>query len=607
MVFLFKYIPTISIKMKKVVIYILSLVFFIACLNLKQQSFDKAALLSLENNIDTIIALLKSSDRLVEKDKLQELFSSSRKNYKKVEPFVEYYFQGLTRRINGPALPEIKTDDNMINDPSGFQVIEEIIYSDTLDLVDLKKQTKILTTDLLFIKNTMKEMPIQEHHFYELIQHQIIRIAALGITGFDSPVSFQSIQEAAFTLDGINEWYLLYCNIKGKKVNQQLTSLFKNAIVYAQKNNNFNEFNRLEFIKNHLMPISVCFEKDFTSDLANMPDINKNKVFYGTLSNLMQGKKLNPDAFSPFSETASTNEKKELGKILFNDASLSKNNNISCASCHIASKAFTDGKVTSVTNIHNNSVQRNSPTILYAAFQKSFFYDLRSQDLENQIESVMKNPDEFDLTPKQIKKKILANPTLSNLFTKAYPTKKEITPYEIRNAIAVYVRSLMPFNSKIDQYFRGETTLNESESNGFNVFTGKAKCATCHFIPVYNGTIPPWFNNTESEVIGVPKTNIWKNAVVDEDLGRYNLNQLEPLKYSFKTPTIRNIEKTAPYMHNGVYDKLEEVIKFYELGGGNGIGMNLAYQTLPFDNLQLTPKEKNDLISFMLTLTDKKY
>jgi len=593
--------------MKKVVVYILSLVFFIACLNMKQESFDKAALLSLENNIDTIIALLKSSDRLVEKDKLQELFSSSRKNYKKVEPFVEYYFQGLTRRINGPALPEIKTDDNMINDPSGFQVIEEIIYSDTLDLVDLKKQTKILTTDLLFIKNTMKEMPIQEHHFYELIQHQIIRIAALGITGFDSPVSFQSIQEAAFTLDGINEWYLLYCNIKGKKVNQQLTSLFKNAIVYAQKNNNFNEFNRLEFIKNHLMPISVCFEKDFTSDLANMPDINKNKVFYGTLSNLMQGKKLNPDAFSPFSETASTNEKKELGKILFNDASLSKNNNISCASCHIASKAFTDGKVTSVTNIHNNSVQRNSPTILYAAFQKAFFYDLRSQDLENQIESVMKNPDEFDLTPKQIKKKILANPTLSNLFTKAYPTKKEITPYEIRNAIAVYVRSLMPFNSKIDEYFRGETTLSESESNGFNVFTGKAKCATCHFIPVYNGTIPPWFNNTESEVIGVPKTNIWKNAVVDEDLGRYNLNQLDPLKYSFKTPTIRNIEKTAPYMHNGVYDKLEEVIKFYELGGGNGIGMNLAYQTLPFDNLQLTPKEKNDLISFMLTLTDKKY
>jgi cytochrome c peroxidase len=163
----------------------------------------------------------------------------------------------------------------------------------------------------------------------------------------------------------------------------------------------------------------------------------------------------------------------------------------------------------------------------------------------------------------------------------------------------------MPFNAKIDQYFKGKGSLNASEQNGFNLFAGKAKCATCHFIPVYNGTIPPWFNNTESEVIGVPSSIKWAKAVVDGDVGRYTINQLEQLKYAFKTPTVRNVEKTGPYMHNGVYNTLEEVIKFYELGGGNGIGMNLEYQTLPFDNLQLTSKEKVDLISFMLALTDK--
>ena len=190
------------------------------------------------------------------------------------------------------------------------------------------------------------------------------------------------------------------------------------------------------------------------------------------------------------------------------------------------------------------------------------------------------------------------------LFKKAYPDKKEITTYEIRNAIASYVRSLMPFNAKIDLYFAGKATLTASETNGFNLFAGKAKCATCHFIPLYSGTVPPWYNNSESEVIGVPKSNVWKNAVVDGDLGRYKLNQLAPLKYSFKTPTVRNSEKTAPYMHNGVYNTFEEVIKFYELGGGNGIGMNLEYQTLPFDNLQLTEKEKQDIISFIKTLTD---
>lgn len=591
--------------MRNIFIAVISILFLFACININQEKFDIAAYASIEDKIDSIVFTINKMEGVSDGNELKKILTSSRKSYKNIEPFIEYYYQGLTRRINGPALPEIKTDDNMVNDASGFQVIEEIIYSDTVDLVELKKQNKILITDLLFVKKTIKNLPIQDHHFYELMQHQIIRIAALGITGFDSPVGFQSIEEAGYSLEGMNEWYNLYVKKTGKASNKALLTKIDNAVLYTERNNNFNEFNRLEFIKDYLMPLSEDLEKEFKSVIDNTPNFTNNKVFYGTLSDLMQGRKYNPDAFSPFSETASSEEKRALGKMLFSDASLSKNNNISCASCHNPQKAFTDGKVTSLTNIHDNITKRNSPTVLYAGFQKSFFYDLRSQDLENQIESVMKNPNEFNLTPKEIKKKILANPKLADYFAKAYPKKEEITPYEIRNAIAVYVRSLMPFNAKIDQYFKGKGSLNASEQNGFNLFAGKAKCATCHFIPVYNGTIPPWFNNTESEVIGVPKSIKWENAVVDGDVGRYTLNQLEQLKYAFKTPTVRNVEKTGPYMHNGVYNKLEEVIKFYELGGGNGIGMNLEYQTLPFDNLQLTPKEKIDLISFMLALTDK--
>jgi cytochrome c peroxidase len=591
--------------MRNIFIAVISILFLFACININQEKFDTAAYASIEDKIDSIVFTINKMEGVSDGNELKKILTSSRKSYKNIEPFIEYYYQGLTRRINGPALPEIKTDDNMVNDASGFQVIEEIIYSDTVDLVELKKQNKILITDLLFVKKTIKNLPIQDHHFYELMQHQIIRIAALGITGFDSPVGFQSIEEAGYSLEGMNEWYNLYVKKTGKASNKALLTKIDNAVLYTERNNNFNEFNRLEFIKDYLMPLSEDLEKEFKSVIDNTPNFTNNKVFYGTLSDLMQGRKYNPDAFSPFSETASSEEKRALGKMLFSDASLSKNNNISCASCHNPQKAFTDGKVTSLTNIHDNITKRNSPTVLYAGFQKSFFYDLRSQDLENQIESVMKNPNEFNLTPKEIKKKILANPKLADYFAKAYPKKEEITPYEIRNAIAVYVRSLMPFNAKIDQYFKGKGSLNASEQNGFNLFAGKAKCATCHFIPVYNGTIPPWFNNTESEVIGVPKSIKWENAVVDGDVGRYTLNQLEQLKYAFKTPTVRNVEKTGPYMHNGVYNKLEEVIKFYELGGGNGIGMNLEYQTLPFDNLQLTPKEKIDLISFMLALTDK--
>ncbi len=591
--------------MKKSLVLIFGIpTIFFACQSTRPQSFDTIVRSSIDSNVVSIVKILTKIESETNTDTLKKTLITARKKYKILEPFVEYYYQGLVRRINGP-LPEVKTDDNMINEATGFQVIEEIIYSDSVNLSELKKQAKILSTDLIFVKEAIQDMPIQDHHFYEMMQHQIIRIATLGITGFDSPVALQSIQETHYSLQGIREWYYTYCQAKNKTPNPKILTKIEQTIEFTKKNNDFNTFNRLFFIKNNLMPLSKIWEEDFETVLTSIPDFSKNKVFYGHLENLMQGKKLNPDAFSPFSESATTPQKVFLGKLLFNNSSLSKNNNISCATCHHSNKAFTDGKIKSVTNIHNNTVKRNSPTVFYAGFQKSYFYDMRSQDLENQIENVMKNPDEFDLSPKKIQQKILVNTGLAKQFKKAYPNKKEITPYEIRNAIAAYIRSLMPFNAKIDEYFNNQTTLSPSEMNGFNLFTGKAKCATCHFIPLYNGTIPPWFNNTESEVIGVPKSVNWKNAVIDTDVGRFKLNQLEPLKYSFKTPTIRNSEKTAPYMHNGVYKTLEEIIKFYELGGGNGIGMSLSNQTLPFDNLRLTTQEKQDIIAFLKTLTDK--
>ena len=576
-----------------------------SCVDKEYETLEKKIHTLISINIDTLHTALTELEKTKDKKELLLKFKKTRKAYKKIEPFVEYYFQGFSRRINGPALPEIKTDDNIVNDAAGFQVIEEIIYSDRIAINELKKQVRILKTDLKFIKQNFKDLPIQNHHFYELMQHQIIRIAAQGITGFDSPVAFNSIEEAKSAIEGIENFYLIYCETNKQEKNPAIIELSKKAKRYLANNTDFSTFNRLVFIKHHLMPLSVAFENAFTTVIEKATKFKDNKVFYGHLSDLMQGKKLNPDAFSPYAESKSTPEKTALGKILFNDISLSRSNKMSCATCHNAEKAFTDGKINSISNIHNSTIKRNSPSLLYASFQKSFFYDMRSQDLENQIESVMKNPNEFNLSPNEIKEKISKNKKITQMFAAAFPNKKEITPYEIRNAIASYVRNLMPFNAKIDRYFAGKATLTESETNGFNLFAGKAKCATCHFIPIYNGTIPPWYNTSESEVIGVPQKKSWKNAVVDADEGRYKLNQIEQLKHSFKTPTVRNSEKTAPYMHNGVYNTLEEVIKFYELGGGNGIGMNLAYQTLPFDNLKLTEKEKQDLISFIKTLTDE--
>jgi cytochrome c peroxidase len=592
--------------MKKYITLALCSCFLLACIISKEPvSFSTAARVTLHKKVDTIINLLELAVNTSDVDSLKTIFISNRIHYKAIEPFVEYYFQGFSRRINGPALPEIKTDDNMVNEASGYQVLEESIFSDSVDISALKKQIKILITDLQFVKQNSNDLPFQDHHFYELIQHQFIRIATLGITGFDSPVAQLSIQEAGYSLVGITDIYSKFCSINQIQPNSSLLSILKEAVKYTQTHNDFNQFQRNQFIKDYLMPLSILWENSLKKSISVSPELSGGKVFAGHLADLMQGKKYNPDAFSPYADAASTPQKIALGKKLFYETSLSRSKNMSCATCHQPDKAFADSKKTSVAQIHDNAIGRNSPSILYAAFQRSFFYDLRAQDLENQIESVFKNPKEFNLTDQELQQRLKLNSALASDFALAFNGEPAITTYNVRNAIATYVRSLMPFSSRVDDYFMGAGYLTPNEINGFNLFAGKAKCATCHFIPLYNGTIPPWFNTTESEVIGVPTKDEWKNATIDGDVGRYAFNQLPQLKFSFKTPTVRNIEKTAPYMHNGVYTNLDQVLKFYELGGGKGIGVDLEYQTLPFDNLQLTKTEKQDIIRFLLALTDK--
>lgn len=152
-----------------------------------------------------------------------------------------------------------------------------------------------------------------------------------------------------------------------------------------------------------------------------------------------------------------------------------------------------------------------------------------------------------------------------------------------------------------------ENTLTKEEIEGFNLFTGKAACATCHFPPTFNGTVPPKFKETEFENLGITKTTNFKHPVLDEDPGMYYPYEVEERRGFFKTSTVRNIALTAPYMHNGAFNTLEEVLEFYNLGGGQGIGLNVPYQTLPPDTLELTDIEVNSIIAFMQTLTDKEY
>ncbi|MEG0760395.1 MAG: cytochrome C peroxidase, partial [Chryseobacterium sp.] len=137
-----------------------------------------------------------------------------------------------------------------------------------------------------------------------------------------------------------------------------------------------------------------------------------------------------------------------------------------------------------------------------------------------------------------------------------------------------------------------------------NLFMGKAQCATCHFLPLFNGTVPPNFKKTEQEVLGVAENAF--NKKIDSDAGRGKFHQtIAFLQNSFKTPTLRNVSKTAPYMHNGGYKTLQEVMQFYNQGGGKGFNLKVENQTLSDKKLNLTSIEIDEIIEFLNALNDK--
>ena len=362
---------------------------------------------------------------------------------------------------------------------------------------------------------------------------------------------------------------------------------------------NFDQFDRAAFILNVGNPLSRgLYQAQLRLDIPVFDEVRGIKTDAATL---FEKNAFDAEAFSGFPDYKTTPEKIALGKMLFNDPILSGDNSRSCASCHHEDKAFTDGLEKATSFNGEAYVKRNTPTLSNIAFQRTFFGDSRVNYLEDQAVAVITNEEEMhgdmDAAALEIKK----NKVYAAKFKSAFP-KKEISAFEIKNALGSYIRSLSNYDAKFDRYMRAETTFTADEKAGFNLFAGKAKCTSCNFIPLTNGTAPPHFDRSESEVLGVPD----KSGKLDSDLGKFLISNAPMHKNSFKTPTIRNITLTAPYMHNGVYQTLEEVIDFYEEGGGAGLGFNLENQTLPTDKLNLSDLEKKQLIDFMKTLTDIK-
>ena len=526
-----------------------------------------------------------------------EFYKKARLKFKVIEPILAAIDKNNYKSLNAPNILQVQEEDLTdvkIRNPFGFQVIEELLFSPEADSLALYNTINLTKNRLKLIqKNAL--INLKDHHLIWLFRNQIVRTATTGITGFDSPVLGQSLLECQTTYQTlIDLTEILRPKFKSNQLYIALIDAFKNSI--SALDHDFESFDRYGFIKNNTdkqLELLVKVQKDWQVEFPfEMAISNDATALFGSNT-------LNVFNFSDYkSDTLNLKEKQFLGKQLFNDKMLSKNYQMACATCHIKDKAFTDGKKT-----FDKNQTRNTPTLTYAAYQQSFFMDGRSGSLEGQIVGVANNHNEFNLPMDSIVNRILKMQHYKVKLDSLYKGKR--MEYNVRHAIASYIRTLNSFDSKFDKNIMGlENTLTEEEISGFNLFMGKAACATCHFAPLFNGTVPPDYKDTEMELIGVPEQNDTINAVISSDLGRYNMFKTQERKHFFKTPTVRNIEKTAPYMHNGVYTTLEQVVDFYNRGGGQGIGINEEYQTLPFDNLQLTKKEQAAIVAFMKTLTD---
>lgn len=543
-------------------------------------------------------------------------FAEARDAYKRVEFMVGYFDRWAAEKVNGAPLVKVDESDikrGLIN-PEGFQVIEEMLFGDdpTGEWEEIRRLAERLGYRATKMAEYASTLPIEDRHIFEAMREELLRVGLVGITGFDSPARLNSIPEARMSLAGVRDAFALYApDLKrsAPSTARRIDALFETADAFLAADDDFESFDRLTFIRSYINPL---YSELLGAHYALGFPTYSQEIRYNRPVRYEADAIFSPDAFNAFFYSPDAKDfydesRAELGRTLFFDPILSENTRRSCASCHHPDEAFTDGRPTSLDITAEGKLRRNAPTMINAAFQSKFFWDGRTEHLEHQIEDVLLNHSEMNSTFESIIDRLRQSPDYRRMFASAYDgmTDTAITKYGVTRALATYIRTLTGLNSEFDRYMRGENeTIDPSVARGFNVFMGKASCGTCHFAPLFSGTVPPAFIETETEVLGITVTPDSVNPVLDNDPGRFGRHLDDIYRRSFKTVSVRNVELTAPYMHNGAFGTLEEVIDFYDRGGGQGMGLDVPNQTLPPDRLNLSEREKKDLIAFMHSLTD---
>ncbi len=363
------------------------------------------------------------------------------------------------------------------------------------------------------------------------------------------------------------------------------------------------------------------YNKNYQTNSLSLDYRNKNKKKFDLVNNF-QTQHLGLPLAPTVKDNPVNKIKVALGKKLFFDRRLSLNNTMSCAMCHIPEQGFAHNELATAVGIEGRTVRRNAPTIYNVAYSKNLFHDAREDALEWQVwgpllaKNEMGNP-----SFSSVVNKIKMLDDYPSLFEKAFDNQR-VSVVNIGKALASYQRTLISANSNFDKWFYAnkEDALKEKEKLGFRLFVGKARCASCHIIEADYAL----FTDSELHNTGIgylssmsPKkeyipvqvapgvflkvdTNVISKVSnkVDNDLGLYEITENPDHRWKYKTPSLRNVALSSPYMHNGSIPSLRKVVEFYNKGGVKNPLLNPLIKPL---NLKIYEIEA--LVDFLKALT----
>lgn len=548
---------------------------------------------------------------------IKNRIKEARLKLKAIDFWLRYLEPVAYKKINGPLPVEWETEvfekfENPYKRPGAGLTLAELY----LDEPDPKKDVllKLLYESdeaiSTFRADSTTRPMIKPDHFFFANRLYLLNLSAIYTTGFECPDTDNIVEELQTMLKTVKGIYTVYNkSFPAHPLTSNYLQLYAGMETFvAAQSKSADQFDHYYFIKDYVNPLYTLNQQYinsyhvFSRSYVDYSLNNDNKSIFD--KNLFNGQN-SKGIFLAVDDTVKLNQIKAIGEMLFFDPILSGNGKRSCASCHKPDQYFND--TTAVTSLAFNEtgrLSRNTPTLVNSIYNHLLMVDGKHISLQNQAKDVISNANEMGCDAQTILDNVMSCET----YKKAFNQFKKLTPHyddvnidHVVSAITMYYSEFSDFYAPFDRAMTGKENINAESIKGFNLFMSKAQCATCHFVPHFNGVKPPYIGS-EFEVLGVPADTGYKK--LSGDSGRFKLNPVAETMNAFRTGSIRNSTFTKPYMHNGVFSTLDEVINFYDAGGGAGRGLIVNNQTLPQDSLRLTNEEKIALKAFIKTLDE---